>query len=103
MPKALRLGGHEDFHTEKRHHLEVFRFRNLPKGKRAPIDRVHFDGMRGRHGTIPVRLFYPRGFEGNKKLPPLTHFHGGRSTIGSVDEFENNLRHTSRGHKHDPD
>ncbi|KAI1768498.1 Alpha/Beta hydrolase protein [Hypoxylon sp. FL1150] len=91
----LRLGGDEDFHTERRHHLEVFGIHNLPRDKQAPIGRVHFDGVRGRHGTIPVRLLFPRSFDGGggaKKLPALIYFHGGGYTVGSVDEFENGLR-----------
>ncbi|KAI1102127.1 Alpha/Beta hydrolase protein [Jackrogersella minutella] len=91
----LRLGGNEDFHTERRHHLEVFGFHNLPKERQAPIGRVQFEGVRGRHGTIPVRLFYPRSSDsadGGKKLPALIYFHGGGYTVGSVDEFENGLR-----------
>ncbi|KAI0114270.1 Alpha/Beta hydrolase protein [Hypoxylon sp. NC0597] len=90
--KQLRLGGDEDFHTERRHHLEVFGFHKLPEDKQSPIGHVHFDGVRGRHGTIPVRLFYPRSFDGNKKMPALIYFHGGGYTVGSVDEFENGLR-----------
>ncbi|KAI8964195.1 Alpha/Beta hydrolase protein [Daldinia sp. FL1419] len=88
----LRLGGNEDFHTERRHHLEVFGFHQLDRGKRAPIDHVHFDGVRGRHGTIPVRLFYPQGHKEDQKLPALIYYHGGGYTVGSVDEFENGLR-----------
>ncbi|KAI1476046.1 Alpha/Beta hydrolase protein [Daldinia eschscholtzii] len=78
----LRLGGNEDFHTERRHHLEVFGFHNLDKEKRAPIKHVHFDCIRGRHGTIPRET----------KLPALIYFHGGGYTVGSMDEFENGLR-----------
>ncbi|KAI1807427.1 Alpha/Beta hydrolase protein [Daldinia bambusicola] len=93
----LRLGGREDFHTERRHHLEVFGFHKLDDAKRAPIKHVHFDGVRGRHGTIPVRLFYPQSYDNNNnndknKLPALIYLHGGGYTVGSVDEFENGLR-----------
>ncbi|KAI1413434.1 Alpha/Beta hydrolase protein [Hypoxylon sp. FL1857] len=90
--KRLRLGGDEDFHTERRHHLEVFGIHKLSKDKQAPIGHVHHDGVRGRHGTIPVRLFYPRSFDNSKKMPALIYFHGGGYTVGSVDEFENGLR-----------
>ncbi|KAK6953550.1 hypothetical protein Daesc_005855 [Daldinia eschscholtzii] len=88
----LRLGGNEDFHTERRHHLEVFGFHKLGNEKRAPIKHVQFDGVRGRHGTILVRLFYPQSYADGKKLPALIYFHGGGYTVGSVDEFENGLR-----------
>ncbi|KAI1207590.1 Alpha/Beta hydrolase protein [Annulohypoxylon truncatum] len=92
----LHLGG-KDFHAERRDHLEIFGFHNLPKQAQAPIGHVHFDGVRGRHGTIPVRLFYPRSYDNStgaskKKFPALIYFHGGGYTVGSVDEFENGLR-----------
>lgn len=97
---SLHLGGQEDFHQERRHHLEVFGFHALPKSLQAPIGRVEFAGVRGKHGTVPVRLFYPRNFEdsrrgqvkGNVKVPALVYMHGGGYTVGSVDEFENGLR-----------
>ncbi|OTB02001.1 hypothetical protein M426DRAFT_265333 [Hypoxylon sp. CI-4A] len=92
IPRLLRLGGHENFHTERRRHLEVFGLHNLPEEKQAAIGRVHFDGVRGRHGTTAVRLFYPRSFDSSSKLPALIYFHGGGYTVGSVDEFENGLR-----------
>ncbi|KAI0146985.1 Alpha/Beta hydrolase protein [Xylariaceae sp. FL1272] len=86
---TLHLGGRGDFHAERRHHLQVFGFHNLPREKQAPIGHVHFDGVRGRNGTIPVRLFYPRARKEPEKLPALIYFHGGGYT---VDEFENGLR-----------
>jgi acetyl esterase/lipase len=97
---ALHLGGHEDFHQERRHHLEVFGFHKLPENLRAPIGRVEFTAVRGKHGTVPIRLFYPKNFEdsrrgmakGDVKIPALVYMHGGGYTIGSVDEFENGLR-----------
>ncbi|KAI0891426.1 Alpha/Beta hydrolase protein [Annulohypoxylon nitens] len=95
----LHLGG-KDFHAERRHHLEIFGFHNLPKHAQAPIGHIHFDGVRGRYGTIPVRLFYPQSYgnssngddKGEKKFPALIYFHGGGYTVGTVDEFENGLR-----------
>ncbi|KAL7619561.1 hypothetical protein AAE478_010102 [Parahypoxylon ruwenzoriense] len=95
----LRLGGDEDFHAERRRHLEVFGIHALaPAGLMpASIGRVHFDGVRGRHGTIPVRMFYPRRFAEKGKLPALIYFHGGGYTVGSVDEFENGLRILAEG------
>jgi acetyl esterase/lipase len=91
---SLRLGGHEDFHTERRHHLEVFGFHKLPENLQTPIGDVRFHGIRGRHGTIPLRLFYPTELEVGKgnPSPALIYFHGGGYTVGSVDEFENGLR-----------
>lgn len=91
---SLHLGGDVDFHSERRHHLEVFGWHNLPKDKQAPIGRVEFSAVRGPHGTIPVRLFYPQSVVDGKKtdVAALIYFHGGGYTVGSVDEFENGLR-----------
>lgn len=97
---TLHLGGHEDFHQERRHHLETFGFHALPEKLQAPIGRVEFAAVRGPHGTVPIRLFYPKDFEDSRrgitkgivKTPALVYMHGGGYTIGSVDEFENGLR-----------
>jgi hypothetical protein len=56
---SLHLGGDEDFHTERRKHLEIFGFHNISKDKCHPIGIVEFTAVRGPHGTIPVRVFYP--------------------------------------------
>ncbi|KAI0193482.1 Alpha/Beta hydrolase protein [Astrocystis sublimbata] len=96
---TLHLGGRGDFHSERRHHSDVFGFHALPAEKQAPIGSVRFEGLRGRHGTIPVRLFYPKSFQegGGLKAPALIYFHGGGYTVGSVDEFENGLRLLAEG------
>jgi len=91
----LHLGGQEDFHDERNHHLEVFGIHNLPKDKIHPIGEVEFTAIRGPHGTIPVRVLYPKSGEDKRKngeAAALVYFHGGGYTVGSVDEFENGLR-----------
>ncbi|TIA16661.1 hypothetical protein D6C80_04384 [Aureobasidium pullulans] len=91
----LHLGGQEDFHDERNHHLEVFGIHNLPKDKIHPIGEVEFTAVRGPHGTIPVRVLYPKSGEDKRKkgeAAALVYFHGGGYTVGSVDEFENSLR-----------
>lgn len=94
----LHLGGDVDFHQERRHHLEVFGFHKLPKDRQAPIGKVEFTAVRGPHGSIPIRLFYPKSAVShekgstNGKLAALVYMHGGGYTVGSVDEFENGLR-----------
>ncbi|KAJ2989950.1 hypothetical protein NUW58_g3201 [Xylaria curta] len=97
--RTLHLGGNDDFHAERRHHLEIFGFHALPAEKQAPIGNVHFHVVRGRHGSIPMRLFYPKSYkEGSgTNLPALIYFHGGGYTVGSVDEFENGLRLLAEG------
>ncbi|KAI0808771.1 Alpha/Beta hydrolase protein [Xylaria sp. FL0064] len=95
----LHLGGRGDFHKERRHHLEVFGFHALPACQQAAIGNVRFYGVPGRHGTIPIRLFYPKSYsEGREsKLPAMVYFHGGGYTVGSVEEFENGLRLLAEG------
>lgn len=91
----LHLGGSGDFHEERSHHTKVFAFHNLEKSKQAPIDTVEFTAIRGPHGTIPIRVFYPSSGKEAKeagKAAALIYFHGGGYTVGTVDEFENGLR-----------
>jgi acetyl esterase/lipase len=89
----LHLGGEGDFHAERRHHLEVFGIHSLPEDKIHPIGEVEFTALRGPHGTIPIRVLYPKSAPRNgKDNAALIHFHGGGYTVGSVDEFENGLR-----------
>lgn len=91
----LHLGGQEDFHDERNHHLKVFGIHKIPKDKVHPIGEVEFTAVRGPHGTIPVRVLYPKSGEDKRKngqAGALVYFHGGGYTVGSVDEFENGLR-----------
>lgn len=90
----LHLSGDLDIYTERRRHLDVFGFHNLEEDKRAPIGKVEFTAARGLHGTIPLRLFYPKEVTDRStgSAPALIYMHGGGYTIGSVDEFENGLR-----------
>ena len=91
----LHLGSEEDFHEERRKHLEVFGIHSIPKDKIHPIGEVEFTALRGPHGTIPVRVLHPKSGEGRRKkgeAGALIYFHGGGYTVGSVDEFENGLR-----------
>lgn len=90
----LHLGGEKDFHAERAHHLEVFGIHKLPEPAIHPIGGVEFTAIRGPHGTIPLRVFYPQAAPRKQggKVPALIYFHGGGYTVGSVDEFENGLR-----------
>ena len=91
----LHLGGSEDFHHERAHHTKVFGFHSLPSSQQAPINNVEFTAIRGPHGTIPIRVFYPKSGEGKRKAgdaAALVYFHGGGYTVGTVDGFENGLR-----------
>ena len=87
---GLHLGGEEDFHLERRHHLEVFGIHAIPEQKVHPIAKVEFTAIRGPHGTIPIRVFYPESAPSDSKnAAALIYFHGGGYTVGSIDEFEN--------------
>lgn len=91
----LHLGGLEDFHAERAHHLEVFGITNIPSSKHHPIGSVEYTAIHGPHGTIPIRIFHPKSGEERRKngtAAALIYFHGGGYTVGSVDEFENGLR-----------
>ncbi|KAI1865607.1 hypothetical protein JX265_007930 [Neoarthrinium moseri] len=97
---ALRMDGRENFHQERRHHLEVLGLSNLAETRSAPIGRVKFAGIRGQYGKVAVRLFYPKKSEdscrgaatADVKIPALVDMHRGGYTIGSVHEFGNGLR-----------
>lgn len=94
----LHLGGEDEFYRERRHHLETLGFHALPEDIKAQIGKIEFEGVRGPHGTIPIRIFYPqeiledRKTRTGKKAAALVYMHGGGYTVGSVDEFENGLR-----------
>lgn len=81
----LHLGGAEDFHHERNHHLAVLGFHNLPEQLRAPIGTVEFTAVRGPHGTIPVRVFYPASLAGKQGngAAALAYMHG-QSSVGVV-------------------
>ena len=91
---TLHLGGDADFHQERRHRLEIFGFHALPKDNQVPMGRVEFEGIRGPHGSISIRLFYPKAVvdANQKQTAAPVYMHGGGYTTGSIDEFENGLR-----------
>lgn len=87
----LHLGGEDDFHAERRHHSQVFGSHTV----QAPIHSVEFTAIRGPHGTVPLRVFYPSSGEEKRRrgeAGALVYMHGGGYTVGTVDEFENGLR-----------
>ncbi|KZT73883.1 alpha/beta-hydrolase [Daedalea quercina L-15889] len=76
----IRLGGAEEFTTERAHHLEVFGIHTIPSEKRHPIASAEFTAIRGPHGTIPIRVLYPSSDEVARKkgeAAALVYFHGG--------------------------
>ncbi|OJJ30883.1 hypothetical protein ASPWEDRAFT_746495 [Aspergillus wentii DTO 134E9] len=90
----LHLGG-PDFLRERQHHSQIFGFHTLRASLHAPIDRIEHTAIRGPHGTIPIRIFYPsssRDRQRGRDSAALIYFHGGGYTVGTVDEFENGCR-----------
>jgi acetyl esterase/lipase len=88
--KDLHLGN-TDFLAERAHHTQVFGYHTV----KAPIHDVEFTAIRGPHGTIPVRIFFPKSGESYRQKSEagaLVYMHGGGYTVGTVDEFENGLR-----------
>ncbi|TFK92108.1 hypothetical protein K466DRAFT_481296 [Polyporus arcularius HHB13444] len=93
----LHLGGVEAYTEERRHHTEVLGWHNLSDDAqaKAPIDAVEFTAVRTKHGTIPIRVFYPES--GKEKKPKgeagaIVYMHGGGYTVGCIDDFEHGLR-----------
>jgi len=80
----LVLGADEDFHAERRKHTEVFGIHNLPKHGVHSIGDVEYTAIRGPHGTIPIRVLYPKSSENKRKngeAGALIYFHGGGYTV----------------------
>ncbi|KAI0636918.1 Alpha/Beta hydrolase protein [Trametes polyzona] len=93
----LHLGGVEAYAEERRHHTEILGWHNLSEEAKAqaPIGQVEFTAVRTKHGTIPVRVFYPKSGEAYKAdgaAGALVYMHGGGYTVGCVDDFEHGLR-----------
>ena len=89
----LHLGG-TDFLGEQTSRPSLCLPQAAPK-LQAPIGHVEFTAIRGAHGTIPIRIFYPTSGRNRKEArdaAALIYFHGGGYTVGTVDEFENGCR-----------
>lgn len=84
----LHLGGIDDFHQERAHHLKVFGITNIPSNLHHPIASITHTAIPGPYSTIPIRILSPS----TPSSTALIYFHGGGYTVGSVDEFENGLR-----------
>ncbi|TBU35926.1 alpha/beta hydrolase fold-domain-containing protein [Dichomitus squalens] len=94
---SLHLGGVEAYSEERRHHTEILGWHNLPEEAKAQasISEVEFTALRTEHGTISVRVFYPKSGEQYRKsgdAGALVYMHGGGYTVGCVDDFEHGLR-----------
>ncbi len=54
-------------------------------GPKLPLPRVVNQTLNGRHGSIPVRLYYPRLAAG---MPLILFFHGGGWVTGSLETHD---------------
>lgn len=63
---------------------------HVPESELEPVDRVEDKIIRGRHGSIPIRLFSPhKGGE----LPVIVYFHSGGWVYGDIEGSESFCRH----------
>ncbi len=79
------LGAHKPIHAQRREH-DAFIDAEPP-----PVGRVEFLGLKGPHGTVPVRVYHPRAPAAGA-LPALIYLHGGGFVVGSLDQFETAMR-----------
>lgn len=79
------LGSHKPIHVQRREH-DAFIDAEPPS-----VGRVEHLGVRGPHGTIPIRCYHPSNAK-DEKLPALIYLHGGGFIVGSLDQFETAMR-----------
>ena len=75
------LGAHKPVHEQRREH-DAFIDPQLP-----PIGQIEYLGIKGPHGTIPVRCYHPSR-PGLAAGAALIYLHGGGFIVGSLDQFE---------------
>jgi acetyl esterase len=84
------LGSHKPIYVQRREH-DAFIDQTPP-----PIGRVEYLGLRGPHGTIPVRVYHPSK-PGLGEGAALIYLHGGGFIVGSLDQFETAMRRLCEG------
>jgi acetyl esterase len=84
------LGAHKPIHIQRREH-DAFIDEVKP-----PIGRIEHLGLRGPHGTIPVRVYHPSK-PGPAKGSAMIYLHGGGFIVGSLDQFETAMRLFAEG------
>ncbi len=65
-------------------------------GPKPPIGSIEHLGLRGPHGTVPVRVYHPSG-AGPAEGGALIYLHGGGFSVGSLDQFETAMRLLAEG------
>jgi len=80
------LGAHKPIQEQRREH-DAFIDVKLPD-----IGKIEHLGIRGPHGTIPVRCYHPSR-PGPAEEAALIYLHGGGFVVGSLDQFETAMCH----------
>ena len=62
-------------------------------GKQIRVSKVVRQNINGRHGEIPIRLYYPNE---QKSLPLIVFFHGGGWVYGNFDTHDRLCRRVAR-------
>ena len=84
------LGAHKPIHEQRREH-DAFIDADPPA-----VGGVEHLGLKGPHGTIPVRVYHPSKAAAGA-LPALVYMHGGGFIVGSLDQFETAMRRLCEG------
>jgi acetyl esterase len=90
LKTAPVLGAHKPIHIQRREH-DAFIDEVKP-----PIGQIEHLGLRGPHGTIPVRVYHPSK-PGPAKGGAMIYLHGGGFIVGSLDQFETAMRLFAEG------
>lgn len=90
LKTAPVLGAHLPIHVQRREH-DAFIDQNMP-----PIGKIEHLGLRGPHGTIPVRVYHPSK-SGLAEGGAMIYLHGGGFVVGSLDQFETAMRLLAEG------
>ncbi len=90
LPAAPVLGAHQPVHVQRREH-DAFIDKEMP-----PIGNIEHLGLRGPHGTIPVRVYHPSR-PGPAEAAAMIYLHGGGFVVGSLDQFETAMRLFAEG------
>lgn len=70
----VHLGDEGGFLSERRHNLELFGFQKLARHLQAPMGKLDSTSVRGPHGSVRIRLFYPKSVavsSNNEKVASL--------------------------------
>ncbi len=84
------LGAHKPIHVQRREH-DAFIDPEPPL-----VGRIEFLGIKGPHGTIPLRVYYPSK-PGPGEGGALIYLHGGGFVVGSLDQFDTAMRRFCEG------